>query len=177
MAANNTQVMLGSGTFYCQKVTSLSTAYSLATLCVSGNEIGKIKGGATLSYTNTMKEVYDDSKAVYRKFITGDEATLKTGLLTFDVSALNDLFDGTFTSGTSANTLKLGGKTRNAQVYDIAFVHTLESGETISIGMRATNDGGLELAFANDNETVVDLEFSAISMDSNGNIVIIEESK
>lgn len=176
---NGTQVMLGSGVFYCQKVTNASTAFSMSTLCVSGNQIGLIKGGATLSYSNTKKEVFDDSRAVYKKFITGDAATLKTGLITFDTEALAGLIDGEFTghtTSTDVDSLKLGGKTRPAQLYDVAFVHTLESGETISIGMRATNDGGLELAFANDNETVVDLEFNAVSMDSDGTIVLIEET-
>ena len=115
---------------------------------------------------------------VRRVFQTKADATLKTGLLTFDVEALSKLMStGTYSEDDGVSTLKLGGGRENLKRFAVCFEYTDdETGEIIRVGMVATNTAGLTLAFAKDKETVVDVEFQATSNGVDTTLVVIEES-
>lgn len=168
-------IILGSGKLYVAQVPE--GEFTLSSIAVTANEIGYIQGGASLEYKPTTYEIKDDLCRVYKRFITSEEATLKSGILTWNVEALNKIIsNGTYTTTTTINTLKLGGNgAREMTKYAVVFVHTKSDGKAIRIGMIATNDAGLSLSFAADKETVVDAEFKATGCDDNGTLVIIEE--
>ena len=158
-------IVLGSGKLYIAKLTD--ETFDLSTIAVAGNQVGLIQGGASL----------DDLCQVYKRFITSEEATLKSGILTWNLEALNKIIGNkNYTTTTAKNTLKLGGNgAREMEQFAVVFVHTKSDGKDIRVGIVGTNEAGLSLAFTADKETVVDAEFKAIGHDDNGTLVIIEE--
>lgn len=174
--AVNKEIVLGSGKLYIKKMTS-SESFDMSTIAVEDNQIGLISGGASLEYKPTTYEVKDDLCVVYKRFITAEEATFKSGILTWNVEALNKIIsNGTYTSDTSKRTLKLGGNgAREMEKFAVVFEHTKSDGKAIRVGMVGTNDAGLTLEFASDKETVVDAEIKAMGHDDNGTLVVIEE--
>lgn len=172
---NGTQVVLGAGKWYMSEWTSGEV--NLATLCVDANIIGWTSGGATLEYKPETYTIEDDIGMVRKTFQTKAAATLKTGLLTFDVAALAKVLStGTVTTASGKTTLKLSGGRESLKKYAVGFVYEDEdTHEVIRIGMVATNTSGLTMAFVKDKETVVDVEFTAESNGVDTNIVVIEE--
>lgn len=168
-------IVLGSGKLYIAKYTGDS--FDMSAVAVEGNQVGLIQGGASLEYKPTTYEVKDDLCQVYKRFITAEEATLKSGILTWNLEALNKIIGNkSYTADTSKRTLKLGGNgAREMEQFAVVFVHTKSDGKTVSVGIVGTNEAGLSLSFAADKETVVDAEFKAIGHDDNGTLVIIEE--
>ena len=134
-------------------------------------------GGATLEYKPETYTIEDDIGMVRKTFQTKAAATLKTGLLTFDVAALAKVLStGTVTTASGKTTLKLSGGRESLKKYAVGFVYEDDdTGEKISVAMVATNTAGLTLAFAKDKETVVDVEFTAESNGVDDTIVVIEE--
>ena len=168
-------IVLGSGKLYIAKLTD--ETFDLSTIAVEGNQVGLIQGGASLEYKPSTYEVKDDLCQVYKRFITSEEATLKSGILTWNLEALNKIIgNNNYTTTTAKNTLKLGGNgAREMEQFAVVFVHTKSDGKDIRVGIVGTNEAGLSLAFTADKETVVDAEFKAIGHDDNGTLVIIEE--
>ena len=168
-------IVLGSGKLYIAKLTD--ETFDLSTIAVEGNQVGLIQGGASLEYKPSTYEVKDDLCQVYKRFITSEEATLKSGILTWNLEALNKIIGNkNYTTTTAKNTLKLGGNgAREMEQFAVVFVHTKTDGKDIRVGIVGTNEAGLSLAFTADKETVVDAEFKAIGHDDNGTLVIIEE--
>ena len=172
-------ITLGSGRLYI-KAYNAGDTISLKDICVEDNRLGHIQGGATLEYKPTTYEVKDDMNEVYRRFITAEEAKLKSGVLTWDVEALNKIVsNGRYTSTETMRMLKLGGLgARQMDMYVVVFEHVGtgdRAGKNLRVGLVGTNDSGLTMAFATDKETVVDAEFHAIGHDDAGTLVIIEE--
>lgn len=168
-------IVLGSGKLYIAKLTD--ETFDLSTIAVVGNQVGLIQGGASLEYKPSTYEVKDDLCQVYKRFITSEEATLKSGILTWNLEALNKIIGNkNYITTTAKNTLKLGGNgAREMEQFAVVFVHTKSDGKDIRVGIVGTNEAGLSLAFTADKETVVDAEFKAIGHDDNGTLVIIEE--
>lgn len=169
-------IVLGSGKLYIAKFTEGSN-FDLSTVAVAANQVGLIQGGASLEYKPSTYEVKDDLCQVYKRFITSEEATLKSGILTWNLEALNYIVGNKDYEATdSKRTLKLGGNgAREMEQFAVVFEHTKTDGKAIRVGLVGTNEAGLSLTFAADKETVVDAEFKAIGHDDAGTLVIIEE--
>lgn len=176
MAYTN-EIVLGSGKLYATTYQPGTVIGSLADYCIEDNRLGLIQGGAEISYTPTVYEVKDDLNVIYKRFITAEEATLKSGILTWNLDALNNFIGNkTYTIVGDNKVMKLGGNgAREMDEYLVVFCHEFRNHDKIYVGMAATNDAGLTLNFLPDRETVVDAEFRAISNDSNGCILIIEQ--
>lgn len=174
------KVNLGSGDLYIVAYDSATGIPVDATLEVSANKVGSISGGASLEYKPEIKEVVDDSGAIEKRFIISEEVILKSGVLSWDSETLAKLVaDGTYADDTvnHKRTLKLGGLgARLVKDYIIRFVHTDTDGETFKVTIVGNSNSGLSLAFAKDKETVIDAEFKAKALDSNGVKVILEET-
>lgn len=178
MATN--EIVLGSGKLYVSAYTAGTAISGLATYCTTQNQIGYIQGGAVIEYKPTTYEVKDDLCVVSKRFITSEEATLKSGILTWNTETLSKFIgNGTFSTatGTNVKTFKLGGNgAREMDEYLVIFEHTKKDGTIIRLGMVATNEAGLSVSFQPDKETVVDAEFKALSNDNSGCLLIIEET-
>lgn len=176
------EIVLGSGKLYLASYTAGAAISALSTYCTSGNQVGLIKGGASVEYKPSTYEVKDDLFVVNKRFIVSETASLKSGIITWDIETLNKIISNAnyTSSGTGASEvkqLKLGGNgAREMDKFIVVFEHKLTSGKVLRVGLVGTSDDGLSLAFQPDKETQVDATFNACSNDSDGCLLIIEEA-
>lgn len=173
-------VKLGSGDLYIMEFAG--TVPEDATIENDANKIGHIKGGATLEYTNEWKVVIDDNGIIIKNSLTKENVVFKSGILAWNGKTLEAL------SATARVTdpgpdqpyriVKIGGKKNSTgKSYVIHFVH--KEGTTIEnkITIVGNSRNGFTIAYDPENETVVDAEFTAISQDADGTLLIYKEKK
>lgn len=148
------------------------------------NYFGNTQGGATLEYTPETYTVEDDRGRVRRNFMTKASATLKTGLLTYNLGSLAAVMSvGELTTtdptAQAEGKYKLelpGGKATLKRKAVVAVYTDDETGITTKIGMVATNTGALSMAYAKDKETVPEITFTAEPVSGSDVLVTIEET-
>ena len=175
------RVVLGAGKWYIAPYTS--GALDMETVEEEDNLLGYTQGGATITFTPETYTIEDDIGMVRKTFQTKDSAEMKTGLLTFTTDSLAAMLSVGQATQTPASasergktTLKLGGGKSALKKFSVVFVYEDdETGFKTRIGMVATNTAPLELVFAKDAETVVDVTFTAESNGVDDTIIVIEE--
>ena len=169
-------ITLGSGKIYVAEYgESMPT---VDTLCVEGNLLGWIKGGASLEYTQETYEEKDDLGMVSKIITTSEEAILKCGLLTWNGETLTKLVDrGTTSEAAGKRTTKIGGAgNANNKNYAICFFHEDKVDGNLWVLIKGKNTAGFTLTFAVDEGTVVEPEFKAMPHDDKGTLIeLIEE--
>ena len=174
------QIVLGSGTLYIAAYDSTDGIPDDASLEIADNQMGFIKGGASVEYKPTEYEIFDDAYNVHNRYVISEEVTFKSGVLTWDLAALKKLTaKNTYAddAGAGTRTLSLGGQgARLMDEYVIRFVHTYTDGEKLRVTLVGTASNGFSLAFAPDKETVIDAEFRAKAHGSAGVQLILEET-
>ena len=176
---NKDNIILGSGNLYVAQYDVDTGIPADATLETDANTVGRIQGGAVLDYKPTVYDVKDDTNYVVKRFIISEEVSFKSGILTWDMANLERLACACERIDDISNhktTIKLGGRGRNGLTsYVVRFVHK-DSEKELRITLVGTTTNGFNLAFNPEKETVVDAEFSAISSDDKGTLVIVEET-
>lgn len=173
---DKTSITLGSGKIYLTPYTD--TVPDVETLCVEGNLLGYIKGGASLEYTQETYEEKDDLGFVSKIITTSEEAVLKCGLLTWNGTTLQSIIDRCqVTEAAGKRTVKIGGAANGqGKNYAICFHHEDETDGDLWILIVGRNTAGATLTFAKDTGTVLEPEFKAMPHDENGTLVqLIEE--
>ena len=172
------KITLGSGKLYMAEFSG--TLPEVSTLTVEEHRLGYISGGATLEYKPTFYEAKDDLGYVVKTILTEEEATLKSGILTFNGKVLDKLCDSSVVKDQEGKrTVKIGGlgNAKNKD-YVVVFHHEDKKDGDIWVLIVGRNQSGFSLAFAKDKETVIDAEFKAIPHDNNGTLIeYIEEIK
>ena len=172
-------IVLGSGKLYITDYNPATGIPEDSTLEVAANRLGLIKGGASLEYTPEEYEIRDDLNEVNKRFVISEEATFKSGILTWDMATLKNIIaQGTYTDDTTnhTRTLKLGGNgAREMKKYVIRFVHDIDGTHKFRMTMVATASEGLTIAFNPDSESVIDASFKAVAHGNDGTQVILEE--
>ena len=110
-----------------------------------------------------------------------EEVILKSGIMTWNSDVLATLVSTavvTSSPDTKTRTVKIGGiDNYDGKKYLLRFVHEDKSdGSVIRITIIGSNESGLEIAFANDSETVINAEFKAVPHDSKGTLVVYTET-
>ena len=175
------RVVLGAGKWYIAPYTS--GALDMETVEEEDNLLGYTQGGATITFTPETYTIEDDIGMVRKTFQTKASAEMKTGLLTFTTDSLAAMLSVGQATQTPASasergktTLKLGGGKSALKKFSVVFVYEDdETGFKTRIGMVATNTAPLELVFAKDAETVVDVTFTSESNGVDDTIIVIEE--
>ena len=144
---------------------------------VATDLLGRIQGGATLEYKGTWYEAKDDTGKVVKTIVTEEEATLKSGILTWNGKTLTKLVStARVTEKNGIRTVKIGGVDHHdGKSYAICFHHKDKVDGDVWIVIRAVNQGGFSLAFAKDKETVIDAEFKCLPMDDEGTLIEYSE--
>lgn len=176
----STRITLGSGKLYLMAFDG--TVPETDAICVDDNLLGYIKGGATLEYAPTFYDAKDDLGYVVKTIITEEEATLKSGVLTFNGNTLDKLCDTARVEEDETKKLrivKFGGIANAKRArYLICFHHADPLDGDIWVIIVGNNQAGFSLAFAKDSETVIDAEFKALAQDNEGTLIkYIEEDK
>lgn len=176
MRTNPDKITLGSGKAYIMEYDGEMP--EVTAICTEANVLGKIQGGAELTYTAETHEEKDDLGTVAKVVITAEEAILKLGLITFNGDTLAKLADRcSVTEASGKRTLHIGGA-GNAQGKEwvVCFHHEDPTDGDIWVMVRGANQAGLTLTFAVDAGTKIEPEFKALPCDDNGTLITyIEE--
>lgn len=175
MAVDKDSVVLGSGKLYGVEYDPATGVPEDAVFEVDANTFGRISGGASLEYKPTEYAVEDDDGQVVTRFITKEEVTFKSGILTWALENLARLSPAVVTDDTVKHirTLKLGGS-KSLKAWAVRFVHTKDDGNKVRVTLVGTAGSGFSLKFDKEKETVTDAEFKALSQ-NNGLLVEIAE--
>lgn len=174
---DKTNITLGSGKIYIQPYTN--AVPTVDQLCVDGNLLGYIKGGASLEYTEETYEEKDDLGFVSKVITTNEEAILKCGLLTWNGTTLKSLIDRcSVTEASGKRTVKIGGAGNSQGAnYAICFHHHDATDGDLWILIVGRNTAGATLTFSKDAGSVIEPEFKALPQDDAGTLVqLIEET-
>ena len=174
--ALNKKIVLGSGKLYAAEFTD--SIPESTTLEVEDNVLGLISGGATLTYEPEYYTASDDLGLAVKKMITTETVTLKSGIMTWNGKTLQKLCNTGRVDETKAGkrTVKIGGVGNyDGKKYILRFVHEDAAEGDIRITIVGSNEAGFEIAFAKDEETVIDAEFTAFPLDDDGTLIIYEE--
>lgn len=170
------KITLGSGKLYALLYDG--SVPEIEEITVEENRLGYIQGGATLEYKPSFYDAKDDLGCITKTIITEEEATLKSGIMTFNGKTLEKLCGTARVSDDgSKRTVLIGGTANQTQKsYVICFHHEDKVDGDVWIIIVGDNRAGFSLAFAKDKETVIDAEFKAKPLDANGTLIkYIEE--
>ena len=164
-------ITLGSGDLMIKDYTDVMPAYT--EFEVETDLLGRIQGGATLEYKGEWYEAKDDTGKVVKTIITEEEATLKSGIITWNGKTLKKLCStARVTESGGIRTVKIGGVgNHDGKSYALCFHHTDKVDGDVWIVVRAVNQGGFSIAFAKDKETVIDAEFKCLPQDDEGTLI------
>lgn len=170
-------ITLGSGKIYVAEYTD--NMPTVETICVAGNLLGYVKGGAELSYTEETYEEKDDLGYVSKIITTSEEAILKCGLVTWNGETLQKLIDRCGVEDADGKRVTKIGGAGNAQGkdYAVCFLHEDKADGNLWILIKGRNTAGITLTLAADAGTVIEPEFKALPHDENGTLIeLIEET-
>ena len=164
-------ITLGGGDLMIKEYTDNMPAYT--EFNAETDLLGRIQGGCTIEYKGTWYEAKDDSGKAVKTIITEEEATLKSGVLTWNGKTLAQLCStARVTEEGGIRKVKLGGVgNHNGKSYALCFHHTDKVDGDVWVVVRAVNQGGFSLAFAKDKETVIDAEFKCLPQDDEGTLI------
>ena len=175
MTTENEKITLGSGKLYTIEFTG--TIPDRTTIEVESNILGRISGGATVEYKPKFVEIKDDLGLISKTILTEEEASIKSGVLTWNGKTLNRISATsrvTETNGT--RTVKVGGiGNQNGKKYLIRFVHEDSVDGDVRVTIVGSNQAGFSFKFEKDKATIIDTEFKAMPIDSEGTLIIYEE--
>ena len=169
-------ITLGSGKAYLMEFDGAMP--TVDEICVEGNLLAKIKGGAAVEYTMETYEEKDDLGTVSKIITTSEEALLKLGLLTWNGDTLTKLVDrGTTSTAAGKRVTKIGGAgNAHGKNFVICFFHEDKADGNLWVLIKGKNTAGFTLTFAVDEGTVVEPEFKAMPQDDAGTLIqLIEE--
>lgn len=168
--------LLGSGDLFLGVVPNVATATEGEILAALTN-VGAIQGGAELTYSPTFVDVKSANRGTLMSFMTEEQVTFKTGLLQWDLGNIEKLSAAHFSEDNVQGTRRVGiGGLKDVPVNYLRFVHTKPDGKTLTVNIfKAQSQNGFALSFDNENPTVIDAEFKALSVTgkTNGNLVEI----
>lgn len=169
-------ITLGSGDLMIKEYTDTMPSYT--EFKAETDILGRIEGGATLEYSGEWYTAKDDTGKAVKTIVTEEEATLKSGIITWNGKTLEKLCStARVTEEGGIRTVKIGGTANNnGKSYALCFHHTDKVDGDIWLVVRAVNQGGFSLAFVKDEETVIDAEFTCLPQDNEGTLIqYIEE--
>jgi hypothetical protein len=164
-------ITLGSGDLMIKEYNDVMPAYT--DFDVETDLLGRIQGGATLEYKGEWYEAKDDTGKAVKTIITEEEATLKSGVFTWNGKTLAKLCaTARVTEKDGIRIVKIGGVgNQDNKSYALCFHHTDKVDGDVWLVVRAVNQGGFSLAFAKDKETVINAEFKCLPQDDEGTLI------
>jgi hypothetical protein len=175
MATAGEKIVLGSGDLFVKEF--IGEIPSDEEIETDDNQLGFISGGASLEYKPKFYEAQDDLGQVKKTILTEEEATFKSGVITWNGKTLTVLCStARIEEKAGKRIVKVGGvNNQNGKKYLIRFRHKDEIDGDIRVTIVGSNQAGFNLAFKKDKETVVDAEFKAQPMDKEGTLILYVE--
>lgn len=181
MPGEKQKITLGSGKLYANVFTG--TIPTDVLLEVDANLLGLIEGGAAIEYKPKFVTVTDDLGIASKTILTEEEATMKSGVMTWNGKTLEKLCSTARITETAAATgvpgkrvVKIGGVgNQDGKKYVIRFVHLDPVDGNVRVTIVGSNQAGFKMAFTKDKATIIDAEFKAEPNDIAGTLIIYEE--
>ena len=173
-------VPLGSGLFYIAEFSgNMPDAEALVAMCTTENQFGETKNGATLNYSATEHKEQDDHGKLMRVIVTEEEAKLKGGIFSWCPEMLTKLVrTGRMSTTGNYNVLKIGGLNNDdGKQYIVIFKHIDPKYPPLYVAIVGTNSAGLQIAFARDNTSKLEPEFTALPCDDEGSLIYVVEER
>lgn len=157
------EILLGAGEVYMQ-VFEGSELPEDAVIETVDHNVGHCSGGFTVNYKPTKYDVLNQYEKIVKSFITKEEISAKTGILTWNLENLSMLSTGEYTESKEdkKRTLLFTGKGKVLKTVLFRFVHEKENGKKIRFTMIGQGGSGFALAFEN-KEVTIDAEIAAIN--------------
>lgn len=158
------EVLLGAGEVYLYEFTGDKIPED-SEIETPEHNVGHCSGGFTVNYKPTKYDILNQYEKIVKSFITKEEISAKTGVLTWNLKNLELLSTGDFSEETSPKKerkLVFTGKGKALKTVILHFVHEKENGKKIRFTMIGQGGSGFAIEFAQ-KEVVVDAEITAIS--------------
>lgn len=173
------KIVLGSGQLFALEFDSSTGIPEDEAIETENNKLGLIQGGANIEYKPTFYTAKDDLGLKSKTIITEEEATLKSGIMTWCGTTLNKLCSTARIKEDKAKgkrIVKIGGTgNQDGKNYLIRFLHEDPADGDIRVTIVGRNEAGFTIAFAKDKETVIDAEFKAQPHDDQGTLIEYKE--
>ena len=176
MPEEKEKITLGSGKLYTVEfVGEMPTDLLIE---VADNLLGLIEGGCALEYKPKFVTVSDDLGLVSKTILTEEEATMKSGIMTWNGKTLKRVCaTARVTEVLTKRTVKIGGiNNQDGKKYIIRFVHLDPVDGDVRVTIVGNSQSGFKMAFTKDKATIVDAEFKATPLDGEGTLIIYEET-
>lgn len=162
MNQDNEEIILGSGDFYSMTYTGTMPADDV--IEVDANHFGHTKGGASVEYKPSIYEATDDVGRVLKRIITKEEATMKCGTMSINMTNIQKMAPSTLTTDATKKEkiLKIGGKSK-LENYLLRFVHSKDDETKLRCTIVGNATNGFTFQFNPDKETTLEPTFSALS--------------
>lgn len=155
------EILLGAGEVYMYEFMG-DTIPENNVIETEDHNVGHTSGGASIDYKPKKYDVKNSYGKIVKSFITEEEITFKTGLLTWILENVALLSTAKITTDSVKKTKTLtfggGGALKNVL---IRFVHTKDNDKKIRFTMIGQGGNGFSLKFE-DKEVTVDAEITAI---------------
>ncbi|MDQ0150567.1 hypothetical protein ACFO6R_12725 [Eubacterium multiforme] len=158
--ANKDEIMLGAGEVFMYEFTGTEIP-DHATIETDEHNVGHCSGGFKIDYKPKKYDVDNQYGKTVKSFITKEDITAKTGIISWDLDKLALLSTAKLTEDSSKKTRTLtfggGGSLKNVL---IRFVHE-EEGKHLRFTMIGQGGNGFGLDFG-EKETTINAEIQAI---------------
>lgn len=161
MSKDKNEIVLGAGEVFMYEFTG-NRIPEHAEIETDAHNVGHCSGGFSIDYKPEKYDVTNQYGKTVKSFITREEVTAKTGILTWSLEKLALLSTAKFAIDKTkkVRTLKFGGGGALKTVL-IRFVHEKENGKKIRFTMIGQGGNGFALEFG-EQELTVDSEITAI---------------
>lgn len=155
------EILLGAGEIYMYEFTG-DKIPDHTEIEADKHNVGYTSGGASIDYKPEKYDVKNSYGKTVRSFITKEDITFKTGLLTWNMDKIALLSTAKVTVDKVKKNRKLtfggGGSLKNVLV---RFVHTKENDKKLRFTMIGQGGNGFAMEFG-EKEVIVDSEITAI---------------
>ena len=169
-------ILVGSGELYIGVVNDPENTDE-TTIKAALKNIGVIQAGATLTYSNDIKEIESGNRGIIMSFITKQRIEFDCGIMTWVFDNLELLCPGTVETNVETGTkkIKIGAK-KTLPVNYLRFIHEKSdgNGELIINMYRATPNSGFALTFDKEEPLSVGYKFTGLATNSGNMCEIIE---
>lgn len=161
MSDKKDEIVMGAGEVYLYEFSGSDVPETVA-IEEEAHNVGHCSGGFSINYKPEKYDVKNQYGKVVRSFITSEDITAKTGILSWDLEKLALLSTAKFSTDKTKKVRKLnfGGKGVLKTVL-LRFVHTKESGKKIRFTMIGQGGNGFSMEFG-EKELTIDSEITAI---------------
>ena len=157
------EIILGAGEVYISEFTG-SAIPEDKEIETEANNVGHCSGGFTINYKPTKYDVVNQYDKIVKSFITKEEISVKTGILSWALKNLMMFSTAEYTESKEdkKRILKFTGEGKSLKTVLFRFVHTKENGKKVRFTMIGQGGAGFALEFTSA-ELTIDAELTAIT--------------